>query len=131
MIVVDTNVLVYLCTESPYRGAAEGWWARDSEWCVPALALTETANVLLGMVRRGSLDAEAALLACRILQRRLRQAAPIAAERVLATALASGLSAYDAEFVAVARELGVRLLTHDAAVLRNCPDVAVAVTMLV
>lgn len=128
MIVVDTNVLVYLCTESPHRAAAEAWGARDPDWCVPALALTETANVLLGMVRRGTLDAEAALLACRILQRRLRLAAPVTAERVLATALASGLSAYNAEFVVVAREYGVRLVTHDAAVLRSCPDVAVAVT---
>lgn len=41
------------------------------------------------------------------------------------TYLATGLTAYDAEFVVAARRSGLKLLTNDHAVLRACPDVAV------
>lgn len=128
MIVVDTNVLVYLCTESPHRSAAEAWFRRDPDWRVPTLALTETANVLLGMVRRGTLNVESAVLALEVLDSRLVRVSACAPARVLGAAAEWGLSAYDAEFVLAASDLGVQLVTHDAAILRACPGVAVAVT---
>lgn len=36
----------------------------------------------------------------------------------------SGLSAYDAEYVALARELDCTLLTNDGRIVREAPDVA-------
>ena len=62
------------------------------------------------------LDDAAALLEDRVAE------APGAA--VIDTALECGLTAYDAEFVALARALGVTLVTMDAAILRGAPDVA-------
>ena len=43
---------------------------------------------------------------------------------VIDVALECGLTAYDAEFVALARLLGVPLVTMDSAILRGAPDVA-------
>lgn len=43
---------------------------------------------------------------------------------VIEVALNCGLTAYDAEFVVVARLLGVSLATADRAILRSAPDVA-------
>jgi predicted nucleic acid-binding protein len=124
VIVVDTNVLVYLCTESPYTAAAARWWQRDPEWWVPPLALLELANVLAGLVRRGSMEAGTALDACRIVQLRVKQTPAPDACAALATALQSGLSVYDAAFVVAARQLGARLVTHDRAMLAAAPDIA-------
>ena len=45
---------------------------------------------------------------------------------ILALTAGSGLSAYDAEYVVLADRLGVRLVTTDAAVLREAPKVAVS-----
>ncbi|MFW6313566.1 MAG: type II toxin-antitoxin system VapC family toxin, partial [Spirochaetota bacterium] len=52
---------------------------------------------------------------------REHEVAPDAALRI---ALESGLSAYDAEYVALARELGCTLLTNDGRIVREAPDVA-------
>ena len=50
---------------------------------------------------------------------------PYTQMRVTATALECGLSAYDAEFVVLARMLGVPLVTLDKAMLDGAGDVAV------
>lgn len=49
----------------------------------------------------------------------------IETDDVLRLADVSGLSSYDAEYVALAEDLGVRLLTTDGSVLRAFPEVAV------
>ena len=85
-------------------------------------------NVLLGFVRRGSITLDQARAMCddaaAVLGPRV---VTVSADRVLDVALECGLSAYDAEFVVVARELGVRLATGDSAILRGAGDVAVGV----
>lgn len=43
----------------------------------------------------------------------------------LETAANESLSFYDASYVALARELGVKLWTEDRELLRKCPDVAI------
>ena len=45
-------------------------------------------------------------------------------DRVIDTALECGLTAYDAEFVVLARTLGVPLATSDREILEGAPDVA-------
>jgi len=50
----------------------------------------------------------------------------VRSEDVLDLAAASGCSAYDCEFVALARDLRVPLVTLDGAVLRAFGDVAVS-----
>ncbi len=44
---------------------------------------------------------------------------------VIDIALECGLTAYDAEFVAVARALDTRLITLNREILRGAPDVAI------
>ena len=50
----------------------------------------------------------------------------VVSHEVLALAKTSGRSAYDCEFVAVARSIGVRLVTSDRQLLTSFPDDAVA-----
>ena len=88
--------------------------------------MSELTNVLLGFVRRGSITPDQAKAMCddavAVLGPRV---VTVSADRVLDVALECGLTAYDAEFVVVARELGVRLATGDSAILRGAGDVAV------
>ncbi len=89
--------------------------------------MSELRNVLLGFVRRGSLFPDQAKSmtddAETILADRL---ATVSGDHVLDVALECNLTAYDAEFVALARTLGVPLATLDGAILRGAPDVAMS-----
>lgn len=128
MIVVDTNVMVRLVVGGREGADAARLFLRDPEWAAPALLMSELRNVLLGFVRRGSMTAEQARAMCgdaaTVLGARLVR---VSGDQVLDAALECGLSAYDAEFVVAARELGVQLATEDRAVLRGAEDVAVRI----
>ncbi len=123
MIVVDTNVVAYLLLESERTAQAERALALDPEWTAPLLWRSELRNVLATQVRGGLLAAGEA--------RRLQAEAErllaggeygVASADVLELAAASGCSAYDCEFVALARDLGVPLVTVDRDLLAAFPD---------
>ena len=126
MIVVDTNVMVHLLLGGEHGEDAALLFERDPEWAAPVILTSELRNVLLGYVRRGDLTADQANAMCDDAAEVLRgRTATVASGQVLDVALECGLSAYDAEFVALARTLGVPLVTLDGAILRDAGDVAV------
>ncbi|MBM4384523.1 MAG: type II toxin-antitoxin system VapC family toxin [Deltaproteobacteria bacterium] len=125
MIVVDTNVLAYLLLPGPFTRAAEQLYEIDPDWCVPLLWRSEFRSVLAGFLRRSSVDLPTAT---RIAERaagvvRGREYVVGSAE-VLEAISSSTCSAYDCEFVVLARELGFSLITTDSRILREFPGVA-------
>lgn len=125
MIVVDTNVMFYLLTGVGPGDEAAQLLAEDPEWAAPSILLSELRNVLVGLLRRGQLQASDALDICTDAQAVLGdRVVSVLSEPVLETAVRGNLSAYDAEFVVLARSLGVPLVTADRAILEAAPDVA-------
>jgi predicted nucleic acid-binding protein len=126
MIVVDTNVIAALVLPtSEYTKAATATLERDREWAAPLLWRSEFCNMLATGVRSAWLSAEQATEALRSAEDLMEGgefAVPTA--EVLRTAMASGCTAYDCEFVVLARDLDVKLITLDRAVLKAFPDVA-------
>lgn len=125
MIVVDTNVIAYLCIGGDNAASAEEVLMKDSEWHAPLLWRSEFRNVVAGFLRRGTLD--------------LRQAEQIVAESedlffdrehlvgssdVMRLVHSSRCSAYDCEFVALAERLEVPFVTNDRQVLDSFPQIA-------
>jgi predicted nucleic acid-binding protein len=126
VIVVDTNVLLHLLLEGEKTAVAERVLARDPEWAAPLLARSEVRNALATWMRRGVLSLDAALLAVRNAEVRMRGLLyAVPSREVLELADHSGCTAYDCEFVALARLLGTRLVTGDRQVLSAFPDEAV------
>jgi len=127
VIVVGTNVLCYRWMASPYSTLADAAWRRDPEWIAPVLWRSEFRNVLAGALRRRLLTIEAALEITGEAEAQLAgHEFLVSSNAVLGLVASSKCSAYDCEFVALAREQRVRLLTVDRQVLRDFAEVAVS-----
>lgn len=122
MIVVDSNILAYLYLPGEFTAQAEQLLAHDPHWVAPLLWKSEFRNILAGHMRRGTLslgqahalqlEAEGLLSGCEY---------DVDSLDVMELVNSSECSAYDCEFVALAKKLGVKLATMDKKVLRNFP----------
>lgn len=126
MIVVDTNVMVHLIAEGSEGASATAIFERDGEWAAPRILMSEFRNTVLGMLRRGSITSDdAKVMSERAAGTLGERIMPVDSAQVLDAAIECRLTAYDAEFVALARTLGVPLVTLDGGILEGAPDVAV------
>ena len=127
MIVVDTNIIGYLYLSSKRSGQVEKALLKDSEWVAPMIWKSEFRNVLAQYIRREILSFEDAV---RIMDEAVRlmegMEYEVASMDVLQLVKESACSAYDCEFVALARELGVLLITVDKRILREFPMDAIS-----
>jgi predicted nucleic acid-binding protein len=84
-------------------------------------------SVLAGYLRDGSLSPAEARRVMRQIEEALAGGEHlVASDAVLKVIEATRLSAYDAEFVALAGELSVALVTDDKAVLKAFPETALS-----
>lgn len=126
MIVVDSNVVAYLYLPGEYSAAAEQLLEREPEWATPVLWRSEFRNILAGYLRRKMLtfeqacgvqtEAEALLAGSEF---------EVESSVVLELVRDSDCSAYDCEFIALAKKLGTKLVTVDKKLLRSFPNDAV------
>ena len=129
MIVVDTNVLAYLYLPGEHTAAAEALFNHDPDWAAPVLWRSEFRNILAGYLRRGNMTFEQACAVQREAEDLLAGSEyDVDSLGVLELVRDSDCSAYDCEFVALAKRLGTRLVTMDAKLLRAFPEAAVALS---
>lgn len=127
MIVVDSNVLAYLYLPGNHTARAEALLELEPDWAAPVLWRSEFRNILAGYVRRKTLTFEQA---CGLQQEAEDLMAgsefEVDSQTVLELVRDSDCSAYDCEFVALAKKLNTRLVTEDKKLLRAFPKLAVA-----
>lgn len=124
MIVVDTNVIAYLWLPGQSTAAAERLLKKDADWNAPLLWRSEFRNVLAGCLRRGDLVLETALQIVDEAEGQMRgREFSVPSAQVLARVAESDCSAHDCEFVVLAEELGVGLVTSDEKLVRSFPGV--------
>lgn len=129
MRVVDSNVLAYLYLPGEYTAAAEALMEHDPDWAAPVLWRSEFRNILAEYLRRGKLTFEQAHALQSEAEDLLSGAEyEVDSRSVLELVRDSECSAYDCEFVALAKTLGTKLVTMDGKVLRSFPDIAVALS---
>jgi predicted nucleic acid-binding protein len=130
VIVVDTNVLAYLLLPGEHTEQAERVFRRDPVWAAPLLWRSEFRNVLVVYMRQGRLPLDQALQLmdnAEILLQGREYA--VSSARVLNLVAGTRCSAYDGEFVALAQDLGLPLVTSDARLLAEFPATALAMDM--
>ena len=126
MIVVDTNLIAYLFIEGEHSAEAEKVLATDPQWSAPLLWRSELRSVLVKCVRSELLeirDAFRIMAEAESLMSGSEYA--VASADVLELAALTTCSAYDVEFIVLAREAGAPLVTVDKALLAAFPETAV------
>ena len=121
MVVVDTNVVAYLLIEGDRTAEAQALYARDPDWRSEGFLLVEFSNLLATYARAGKLDADTAADLLSMAERTLSGIVSLPHARAMALAAEFGASAYDGRFLAVARQLGARLVTEDAKLRQAAP----------
>jgi predicted nucleic acid-binding protein len=126
VIVIDTNVISYFFFECEYTQYAGRMLVRDARWTAPLLWRSELRNTIVKLFKKDLVERNDAL---RIMAEAEKLMAGgeyrVGSADVLALAISSRCSAYDAEFVVLARELGVPLVTTDKELLDKFPETAV------
>ncbi|MBU2841551.1 type II toxin-antitoxin system VapC family toxin [Acidithiobacillus thiooxidans] len=129
MIVVDSNVIAYLYLPGEFTAEAERLLERDPDWVAPLLWRSELRNILALYIRKKLLEFDQAF-------RIQREAETLLADHeydvdsfeVLTLARDSGCSAYDCEFIALARQLDVKLVTMDAKLRKAFPATTIGIS---
>ena len=122
MLLVDTNVVAYLLIDGDLTERAQQLHSRDGDWRSEAFLLVEFTNVLASYLaaRRITLALAQDFLgrAATLLDGKL---ARVPHANVLATVARYRVSAYDGRFLALADQLGSRLVTEDARLRAAAP----------
>lgn len=127
MIVVDSNVVAYLYLPGEHTAEAEALLEQDPDWAAPALWRSEFRNILAGCLRRKTLTfSQACSLQSEAEDLLAGSEFEVDSKAVLELVRDSDCSAYDCEFVALARKLQVRLVTLDAKLLKAFPKYTVS-----
>lgn len=126
MIVVDTNIIAYWLLPGEKTELVTQVWRKDPDWIVPLLWQSEIRNVLAVFMQQGRISLtesyEIMVEAERLLADRQYT---VSSNHVLQLAYESGCSAYDCEFIALARQFGLTLVTADRRLQVSFPDTAV------
>lgn len=115
MIAIDSNVLAFLLLNGGHTPNARALFELDADWHSDVFVLVELTNVLATAMRVRGLPLPQAAAALTKAQGVVEYGLHMADHAdVLGLAAHLRVSAYDARFLVVAKDLGLRLVTEDA-----------------
>lgn len=125
MIVVDSNVIASLWVPNDKEDLAYEVLRKDPDWVAPLLWRSEFRNVLALYLRKGLLDFTAILQAAEEAEQLMdARSYEVNTTQILQKVRISDCSAYDCEFVALADDLGLTLVSFDKQICREFSDFA-------
>lgn len=130
MIAVDTSVIAALVLPtSDATAAATMLLSSDRDWVAPLLWRSELTNILATGTRNEWFTLDQALEALSTAEELMDGGEyRVPAPDVLRRASESGCTGYDCEFVVLARDLDVKLVTLDRQILKSFPGTAIALS---
>lgn len=126
MIVVDTNVIAQFLLPSPRSSSCERVHEIDPHWVAPRLWVSEFRNVLILYVRNKIISFDKAVEILQFAEQMFEDTTfDVKSSDIMKNSMKSTCSAYDLEFVSLAIEAGIKLVTMDKQILREFPSIAV------
>lgn len=125
MIVVATSIIASMTFPTRHSQSVQALHERNPVWEAPLLWKTEFLNVLSLYYKKQLIGYEDAFNALDFAERLIGPRGHIVpAKAVAETAIRSGCSSYDCEFIALAAQLGTKLITYDKKLVREFPEFA-------
>lgn len=125
MIVVDTNTIAYLYLNSEKSVQAEQLLTLEPTWIAPKLWKSEFRNVLTLYLRKSILTLDEILMITEQAESlMLENEYEISSTHIMQLVNSSSCSAYDCEFVALAKLLNIPLITADKRIIKEFPNSA-------
>lgn len=126
MIVVDSNILAYFYLSSEFSQLAHAAFEKDRHWIAPVLWQSEFRNILAAYLRRDLMTLDAAQFTMDKALNLMRHTEfEVSSSHVLQLVISSKCSSYDCEYVALARQYEISLITMDKQILQQFPNVAI------
>ena len=127
MIVVDTNVIASLWVPNDMDEMSYKILEKDADWIAPLLWRSEFRNVLAIYLRADILEFSIALQVIEEAEQLMgSKEFEVNSTQVLSLVSESSCSSYDCEFVALADDLNVKLVTFDKKILNEFPGIGVS-----
>lgn len=127
MIVADSNLIAYLLIPGDKSALADKVLLKDADWAVPLICRSEIGNILTLYMRHEGMSlaqARRTMERAETLWNRREFAVP--SYEVLELTFHHNITAYDGEFVVLAKQLGVPFVTFDKPLRRAFPNLAIA-----
>ena len=126
MIVVDTSIIASLWVPNDMEELAYKVLRKDPDWVAPLLWRSELRNVMALYLRKNILELSTILQSMQEAEQLMESNAyEVNSAQVLQWVHNSGYSAYDCEFVALADDLDVQLVSFDKQICREFSGIAV------
>ena len=126
MIVVDTSIIASLWVPNDMEELAYEVLRKDPDWVAPLLWRSELRNVLALYLRKNILELSTVLQSMQEAEQLMKSHAyEVNSTQVLQLVQHSSCSSYDCEFVALADDLGVQLVSFDKQICREFSGIAV------
>jgi len=123
MIVVDTNILARFWLPSDHTELCERLFQWDPEWVAPVLWKSEFRNVVILYMRKKLIDLPEAIQISEKAENQMKEREfHVNSMQVYNLADKSDCSSYDCEFISLAEDLDIKLITMDKQILRSFPE---------
>lgn len=123
MIAVDTNILAHFWLPSDHTQICDRLFQWDPEWIAPLLWKSEFRNVVMLYLRKELINlAEAVQITEKAESQMKDREFHVNSVQVYILAEKSDCTSYDCEFVSLAQDLDIKLITMDQQILRSFPE---------
>jgi predicted nucleic acid-binding protein len=125
MIVVDTNIIAHFWLPSSQSDLCDQLFQKEPHWTAPVLWRSEFRNVVLLYLRKDLISLSQAMLITEKAETQMfEREFHVNSNRVLEIGERSSCSAYDCEFISLARDLDIQLVTLDKQILKDFPGIS-------
>lgn len=126
MIIADANLIGNLFIKSEHSSLAIQVFEKDPDWYAPILWQSEVRSMVTSYLRHKLLTLDRAhQIMDEAHDLMVEHERFISSDLVLELVASSKCTSYDCEYVALAKEMNLTLVTFDRAVVRDFPQIAV------